>query len=344
MPITSAFGTGRFDPPHQPVDLDVERLEAVVVELVGAGWARRGSGRIGRFRPMSPLAGEWSNGDGAEAVFGPPGSLGGIVEGGRCASGRATMRVAIDIGDAQLGAQREAFGMRPAGRPARRSSPARPMPDRSCSRRARPRNRHRRWRVRADCARHSIWRSSDLPMTMLEADRLHRIVAPASAPAVEGGSGAQKSSQISAKNRKPGKLAEAKTRSVPNGTSCRSPGSSCRVSRARGRTSAFHRTRGNWAGRTWAPRRAAARRQSPARSYRAAPCGAAARRPAAPARGSALACTDAGDRRSRPPRSARPADADRRSRRRTGTARGRPAGRHAPHARAAASSMMASRL
>jgi len=65
-----------------------------------------------------------------------------------------------------------------------------------------------------------MWRSSDLPMTMFEADRLHRIVAPAIAPSEDGGVGAQKSSQISAKKRKFGSTSLAKTRSTPNGTSC----------------------------------------------------------------------------------------------------------------------------
>jgi hypothetical protein len=56
-------------------------------------------------------------------------------------------------------------------------------------------------------------------MTMFEADRLARIVAPASAAAVDGGSGAQKSSQISTASLKPGMWFEAKIRSTPNGTS-----------------------------------------------------------------------------------------------------------------------------
>ncbi|MCY1172387.1 hypothetical protein D9M73_125220 [compost metagenome] len=52
---------------------------------------------------------------------------------------------------------------------------------------------------------------------MLEADRLQQINAPASAPIVEGGVGAQKSSQISAWNTKCSRSLAANSRSVPNG-------------------------------------------------------------------------------------------------------------------------------
>ena len=44
---------------------------------------------------------------------------------------------------------------------------------------------------RLDWLAQSNLRSSALPMVMLEAERLHRISAPASAPTVEGGCGAQ---------------------------------------------------------------------------------------------------------------------------------------------------------
>src|SRR3546814_17412684 len=54
---------------------------------------------------------------------------------------------------------------------------------------------------------------------MGEADRLHRMCAPASAVVVDGGVGAQKSSQISAAKVKPSIPSPQKTRSVPNGTS-----------------------------------------------------------------------------------------------------------------------------
>ena len=64
-----------------------------------------------------------------------------------------------------------------------------------------------------------MWRSSDLPMVMFEAERLARIVAPASAPADEGGTAAQKSSQISMWKTKPPRSLASKIRSVPNGTS-----------------------------------------------------------------------------------------------------------------------------
>gem|GEM_PF-5212210 len=56
-------------------------------------------------------------------------------------------------------------------------------------------------------------------MTMLEAERLHSTVAPASAPSELGGVAAQMSSQISMKKRKFGSTSDAKTRSMPNGTS-----------------------------------------------------------------------------------------------------------------------------
>src|SRR3546814_6978700 len=54
---------------------------------------------------------------------------------------------------------------------------------------------------------------------MGEADRLHRMCAPASAVVVDGGVGAQKSSQISAAKVKPSIPSPQKPSSVPNGTS-----------------------------------------------------------------------------------------------------------------------------
>ena len=69
-----------------------------------------------------------------------------------------------------------------------------------------------------DCDAQSTSRSSALPTTMLEAERLQRISAPASAAVVEGGVGDQKSSQISAAKMKSARSDAAKIRSVPNGT------------------------------------------------------------------------------------------------------------------------------
>jgi hypothetical protein len=57
-------------------------------------------------------------------------------------------------------------------------------------------------------------------MTMLEADRLQQISAPASDPCVEGGVGPQKSSQISTWKVKSARSLAAKIRSTPNGTLC----------------------------------------------------------------------------------------------------------------------------
>ena len=71
---------------------------------------------------------------------------------------------------------------------------------------------------RVDCEAHSSSRSSALPTTMLEADRLQRIRAPAMAPEVDGGCGAQKSSQISRWNTKSARSSAPKIKSVPNGT------------------------------------------------------------------------------------------------------------------------------
>ena len=56
-------------------------------------------------------------------------------------------------------------------------------------------------------------------MVMFEAERLARMVAPASAPSVEGGVAAQKSSQISTCSTKPSRSSAAKIRSGPNGAS-----------------------------------------------------------------------------------------------------------------------------
>src|SRR3546814_21005154 len=62
-------------------------------------------------------------------------------------------------------------------------------------------------------------RSRDFPIVIGEADRLHRMCAPASAVVVDGGVGAPKSSQISAAKVKPSIPSPQQTRSVPNGTS-----------------------------------------------------------------------------------------------------------------------------
>ncbi len=56
-------------------------------------------------------------------------------------------------------------------------------------------------------------------MVMFEAERLARMVAPASAAAEEGGTAAQKSSQISRWKTKPGRSEASKRRSEPKGTS-----------------------------------------------------------------------------------------------------------------------------
>ena len=73
---------------------------------------------------------------------------------------------------------------------------------------------------RVDCDAHSTARSSALPITTFDAERLQRITAPASAPCVEGGVADQKSSQISTWKTKSGRSEAANTRSVPNGTCC----------------------------------------------------------------------------------------------------------------------------
>ena len=62
-------------------------------------------------------------------------------------------------------------------------------------------------------------RVSALPMVMLLADRLASTVAPASAAAELGGTGTQKSSQISACTTRSGRSSAANSRSVPHGAS-----------------------------------------------------------------------------------------------------------------------------
>src|SRR3954471_21756049 len=70
---------------------------------------------------------------------------------------------------------------------------------------------------RIDWEAQRMARSWALPTTTLEAERLHSTVAPACAPADEGGTAVQKSSQISTWNVKSGKPEAVKRRSVPNG-------------------------------------------------------------------------------------------------------------------------------
>src|SRR3546814_9266062 len=67
--------------------------------------------------------------------------------------------------------------------------------------------------VRIDWAAHSSMRSRALPMTMLDADRLARMSAPAMAPVVDGGVGAQMSSHTSAQKSKPSWSVAANRRS-----------------------------------------------------------------------------------------------------------------------------------
>ena len=56
-------------------------------------------------------------------------------------------------------------------------------------------------------------------MVMFEAERFASTVAPASAASVDGGSGDQRSSQISTWRQKPGRSGVSNSRSVPNGAS-----------------------------------------------------------------------------------------------------------------------------
>src|SRR3546814_11960546 len=59
--------------------------------------------------------------------------------------------------------------------------------------------------VRIDWAAHSSMRSRALPMTMLDADRLAGMSAPAMAPGVDGGVGARLSSHTRSEERRVGK-------------------------------------------------------------------------------------------------------------------------------------------
>ena len=72
-------------------------------------------------------------------------------------------------------------------------------------------------RQRTDWDAHRSARSSAFPTTMFEADRLHKMTAPASAACVDGGVGDQKSSQISTWKTKSARSLAAKIRSVPKG-------------------------------------------------------------------------------------------------------------------------------
>ena len=101
-----AFRPGCLDPPHERIDLDVERLVAVLVELIGA---------VGHEGEPPDRAVEADIGarrgalecDPPIPVLGPSGGLGGIVEGLHTHPlGQDALR--IDIGDAQFGCQIEA--------------------------------------------------------------------------------------------------------------------------------------------------------------------------------------------------------------------------------------------
>ena len=136
---------------RQPVDLDVERLVAVLVELARAGSARTGKRRIGRISPTS-----------LEVAAGARSRCAGTVAPGAARRPAASLKVGIRIRSPRMRSMSTSATQqhrlrsgsarsRRAGRRARRSSPGRPRRGRSCSRRGRRPSR-RRPRPRAPTA------------------------------------------------------------------------------------------------------------------------------------------------------------------------------------------------
>ena len=181
---------------------------------------------------------------------------------------------------------------------------------------------------RIDCEAQSSRARPALPTTMFEAERLQRISAPASAPRVDGGVGAQKSSQISAWKMKSARSLASKIRSVPNGAVW--PGDVDRRARrgpARARTSASRNIRDSWAGSFSARRRGSRPRDDRDRAVVEPAVGAERRADEQHRRESPAGLDDSARARPRPRRAGRPAGAGRRWRRRRGRARERPSGR-----------------
>ena len=118
--------------------------------------------------------------DPAETLFGMAGKGGGVVERPE-AQPLLPDPLDIDIGDGQRRLAQEAVGL--GDRLAQFVDQSLTVPGQV--------GRAFADSARADCAAASIARSRALPMTMFEADRLQQMVAPASAPSVEGGVGAQ---------------------------------------------------------------------------------------------------------------------------------------------------------
>src|SRR5690606_36089577 len=100
---------GVLEPAHPSVDLDVERLVAVLVELFRAvGHEGKAADRADE--PDVARRGRMVEADRAEAVLGPAQGLGVVVEG---LEARPLVEDArgVDIGDAQSGLEREALAV-----------------------------------------------------------------------------------------------------------------------------------------------------------------------------------------------------------------------------------------
>ncbi len=210
----------RSQPLHEPGDLDVVGLVAILREALAVRRHEREALDRAARSPTSSMGGSSLNGDPAIARPSSPRGAGGCrrtCPGGSApgAGGRGRRR------RAPSGRRPESARSRRAARRSRRSRSARPRRGRWSTRPRPPRNRRRPRRSGPIAPGRAGARVSALPMVMLQADRLASTVAPASAASQLGGTGTQKSSQISAWTTKPGTSSAAKIRSGPNGASMR---------------------------------------------------------------------------------------------------------------------------
>ena len=251
------LAAGRLEPAHQALDLDVERLVAVLVELARAGSGTKGKRRIGRIRPTSPKCGRCSKRD----------ARGTAAPGGRRASA-ASLKVCIrirspqdalgvDVGDAELGLEREALGL--GQQVAELVDHALPVPGEVGRALAGPGGRID---VGGDGARR-LRAAEQVALVGLADDdvRGRQVGEDRRAGQRARGRGRDRRPRSPRRSRRAARSRRGRRRrrSGPSRTAPRRRrrGSSRRRCRGRGRTSASRRTRGSWAGSSWAPRRAA---------------------------------------------------------------------------------------
>ena len=204
---------------------------------------------------MSAKAGWCAKRDPAERPLRMASAVGGVVEGAH-AHPLGEDAAGVDVGDGQLRLEREALGL--GQQIAELVDQPLPVPGEVGGALARPGGGidiggDRTRRTASAQSRCALVRLADGDVRGREVGEDQR---PGQRARVEGGDGAQKSSQISTWKRKSARSSAAKIRSVPNGAVAPGhPDRRARRRRGRARTSASRNIRGSWAGSSSAPRR-----------------------------------------------------------------------------------------